>query len=62
MQHLGERVVARHFVFLAAFLMQVKLPAGTLRPEILDFQFQRGADTREGIGVAARNDERPDAQ
>jgi len=44
-QHFGERVVARHLVFLAAFLMQMKLPAGALRPEISTFSFN-AAPTR----------------
>ena len=35
-QRLGERVMAGHDVLLAAFLVQPELPAGALRPEILD--------------------------
>ena len=49
-QRLGERVMARHRVLLAAFLVQPDLPAGALRPEILHLHLQRRADAREGIG------------
>ncbi len=49
-QCLGQRVVARHRVLLAAFLLQANLPAGTFRPEILHLHFQGGANPRERIG------------
>ena len=42
-QRLGERVMARHGVMLAAFLVQPEPPAGALRPEILDLHLQRRA-------------------
>jgi hypothetical protein len=35
MQRLCERVMARHRMLLAAFLMQPDRPSGTARPEIL---------------------------
>ena len=34
-QHLGKRVMARHRVLLAAFLVKLHLPACTLRSKIL---------------------------
>ena len=59
-QRLGKRVMARHDVMLAAFLVQPELPAGALRPEILHLHLQRRADAREGIGEGG--DQRPVAQ
>ena len=49
-QRLGQGVMARHRVLLAAFLLQADLPARTLRPQILHLHFQRRANAREGIG------------
>jgi hypothetical protein len=39
-QGLGERVMARHRVFLAAFLVQPDRPSGAPRPQILDLHFK----------------------
>ena len=39
-QGLGERVMARHRVLLAAFLMQPDGPPGAARPQILDLHLQ----------------------
>jgi hypothetical protein len=49
-QRLGERVMARHAVLLAAFLMQPDCPSGAARPEILDPHLQRRSDPRETVG------------
>jgi hypothetical protein len=49
-QRLGKRVMAWHRVLLAAFLVQLNLPAGALRPKILDLHAQRGGDAGEGVG------------
>jgi hypothetical protein len=49
-QGLGERVVTRHRVLLAAFLMQSHRPPGAARPQILDLHLQRCIDTREAVG------------
>ena len=49
-QRLGECMVARHGVLFAAFFVQLRLPARTLRPEILDLHAQGRGDAREGIG------------
>src|ERR1700736_3190588 len=48
-QGLGERVMARHGVLLAAFLMQPDRPAGPARPEILHFHLQGRVDAREAV-------------
>ncbi len=45
-----ESVMARHRVLFAAFLMQQKLPAGALRPKILDLHAQRRCDAGERVG------------
>ena len=47
---LGERVVARHRMLLAAFLMQPDRPCCAARPEVLDFHRQRRVDPRKRIG------------
>ncbi len=47
-QRLGECMMARHRMVLAAFLMQPDLPARPFGPKILDLHLQRGADPREG--------------
>src|SRR6202022_119286 len=39
-QGLGERVMARHRMLLAAFLVQPHRPSGAARPEILDLHLQ----------------------
>jgi hypothetical protein len=49
-QFLGERVMARHLVMLADFLVQPQLPTRTLRPEILDLHLEQRINAREGIG------------
>ena len=49
-QRLGEHVMARHRVLLAAFLVQLYLPTGSLRAEILDLHMECGADAGEGVG------------
>jgi hypothetical protein len=49
-QFLGERMMARHLMMLAAFLVQPQLPAGAFRSEILDLHLQRRIYAREGIG------------
>ncbi len=59
-QRLGERVMARHRVMLAALLVQPQPPARALRPDILHLHFQRGRDARKGIGEG--RDQRPVAQ
>ncbi len=56
-QCLGEGMVAGHDMVLAAFLVQPQFPAGALRPQILDFHFQRRADPGEGVGKGG--DQRP---
>jgi hypothetical protein len=48
-QRLGECVMARHTVLLAAFLMQPDRPAGAARPEILDLHLQRRTDARKAV-------------
>ncbi len=49
LQRLGERVMARHGVLLAAALfVETQLPAGALGTKILDAQRERRADPREG--------------
>jgi hypothetical protein len=50
MQRLGKRMMARHGVMLAAFLVQPQPPARALRPEIFDLHFERRRDARERIG------------
>src|ERR1700730_16564199 len=50
-QCLGERVMARHGVLLAAFLMQPDCPSGTAWPEVLDLHLQRRVDAREAIAT-----------
>jgi hypothetical protein len=50
LQRLDECMVARHGVLFAAFLVQLHLPARTLRPEILDLHAQGRGDARERIG------------
>jgi hypothetical protein len=52
----GERVMARHCVLLAAFLMQPDRPRGAARPQIFDLHLQGGVDAREGI--SERGDQR----
>ena len=49
-QRLGERVMARHHVLLAAFLVQPDQPARALRLEIFDTHLQRRADAGEAVG------------
>jgi hypothetical protein len=56
-QRFSQRVMARHVVFLAAFLMQPNGPAGTARPQILDLHIQRRANPRERVGEGG--DQRP---
>jgi hypothetical protein len=51
-QRLGERVMARHHMLLAAFLMQPHSPASTLRPEILPLiatNSLRAEDRRQSV-------------
>jgi hypothetical protein len=49
-QSLGERVVTRHAVLLAAFFVQSDRPTGAARPQILDLHIQRRANPRERVG------------
>jgi TolB-like protein len=46
-QHLRKRVVTRHRVLLAAFLVKLHLPACALWPKILDPHAQRRGDARK---------------
>jgi len=50
MQLQGERMMARHHMMLAAFLMETESPARALWPHILDFHFQSCADPGEAVG------------
>jgi hypothetical protein len=49
-QRLGQRVMARHDVLLAAFLEQPHGPAGAARPEVLNPHLQGCVDAREAVG------------
>ena len=49
-QFLGECMMARHLVVLTAFFVQPDLPAGALRPEVLDLHLERRIYARERIG------------
>ena len=49
-QRLGERVMARHRVLLAAFLMQPDRPAGAAWAEVLDLHLQSSIYAREAVG------------
>ena len=49
-QRLSKRVMARHGVLLAAFLMQPDRPAGATGPEVFDLHFQGRVDAREAVG------------
>jgi len=49
-QRLGKRVMARHRMLLAAFLMQPDRPPGAARPQILDLHLQGRIDAREAVG------------
>jgi hypothetical protein len=59
-QRLGQCVMARHAVLLAAFLMQPNRPSGAARPEVFDLHLQGRVDTREAIGKSG--DQRAVAQ
>jgi hypothetical protein len=59
-QRFGERAMARHRVFLAAFLVKPDGPSRAARPEILDFHFQRRTDARKALGEGS--DQGPVAQ
>jgi hypothetical protein len=51
-QRLGEHVMARQSVMLAAFLVQPKPPARALRPKVFHLHFQCGRYARKGIVAA----------
>ena len=55
-----QQVVRRHFVLLAAFLVQPHPPAFALRIVVLDVHVQRRRDA--GEGVDQQRDQRPVAQ
>jgi hypothetical protein len=56
-QRLGERVMARHRMLLAAFFMQPHRPARPARLEILDLHLERRSDARERIKERLTQDE-----
>ncbi len=52
-QRFGERVVARHRMLLAAFLVRPDCPSGAARLEVLALHLQRRGDAREAVGSVA---------
>src|SRR6266849_3257491 len=49
-QCLGQRVMTRDDVLLAAFFAQAQFPSGTARAQILDSHSQRRGNAREAVG------------
>jgi hypothetical protein len=49
-QRLGERVMARHHVLLAAFLVQPDQPARALRLQVLHPHLQRRPNAGKAVG------------
>jgi hypothetical protein len=49
-RRLGERMMARHHVLLAAFLVQPDQPSRALRLKVFDAQLQRRPDAGEAVG------------
>jgi len=59
-KRLGKRVMARHHVLLAAFLVQPDQPARTFRLQVLNAQLERRPDAGEAVGEGG--DQRPVAE
>jgi hypothetical protein len=59
-QGLGERVMARHRMLFAAFLVQADRPPGAAWAEVLDLHLQGRVDPREAVGEGS--DQCPVAQ